>query len=60
MEEEEGSSCPCVEFEVPRESLLHRDQLISPLESRFEMFKGKKLKKWNEWMNGLVGGWRDH
>ena len=31
MEEEEESSCPCVEFEVPRDMLLHRDHLLPPL-----------------------------
>ena len=32
VEEEEESSRPCVEWEVPRELLLHRDQLMPPLE----------------------------
>ena len=36
MEEEEESSRPCVEYEVPRELLPYRDQLIPPLEIRFE------------------------
>ena len=39
MEGEEESSCPCVECEVPRELLLHRDQLILPLDIRFERFE---------------------
>ena len=30
MEEEEESSRPCVECEVPRELLLHRSELIPP------------------------------
>ena len=38
VEEEEESSCPCVECEVPRELLLHTDQLMPPLEIRFERF----------------------
>ena len=29
---DEKSSLPCVECEVPRELLLHRDQFIPPLE----------------------------
>ena len=37
--EEEESSRPCVECEVPRELLLHRDQLMPPLEIRFERFE---------------------
>ena len=32
VEEEEESSCLSVELEVPRELLLHRDQLMPPLE----------------------------
>ena len=32
VEEEEESSCPCVECEAPRELLLHRDKLMPPLE----------------------------
>ena len=39
MEDEEESSCPCVECEIPRELLLHRDQLIPPLEIGFERFE---------------------
>ena len=39
VEEEEKSSCPCVECEAPRELLLHRDKLIPPLEIRFERFE---------------------
>ena len=39
MEEEEESSGPYVECEVPRELLLHRDQLMPPLEIGFERFK---------------------
>ena len=43
MEEEEESSRLCVEWEVPRELLLHRDQLIPPLEIGFERFEENKL-----------------
>ena len=39
VEEEDESSCPCVECEVPRELLLHRDQLMPPLKIRFERFE---------------------
>ena len=39
MEEEEESSHSCVEFEVPRELLLHRHQLMSPLEIGLERFE---------------------
>ena len=39
MEEEEESSRPCVEWEVPRELLLHRDHLMPPLVIGFERFK---------------------
>ena len=42
MEEEEESSGPYVECEVSRELLLHRDQLIPPLEIGFERFKENK------------------
>ena len=35
VEEEEESSRPCVECEVPRKFLLHRDQLVPPLEIGF-------------------------
>ena len=37
VEEEEESSCPYVECEVPRELFLH--QLIPPLEIRFQKFE---------------------
>ena len=37
--EEEESSCPCVEYEVPRELLQQRDQLIPPLEIKFKRFE---------------------
>ena len=43
MEEEEESSCPCVECEVPRELLLHTDQLMPPLEIGFERFEENEL-----------------
>ena len=39
MKEEEESSCPCVEFEVPRELLLHTYQLMPPLDIGFERFE---------------------
>ena len=39
VEEEEESSHPFVECEVPRELLLHRNQLMPPLEIRFERFE---------------------
>ena len=43
MEEEEESSRPCVECEVPRELLLHTDQLMPPLEILFERFEENEL-----------------
>ena len=43
MEEEEESSHLCVEFEVPRELLLHTDQLMPLLEIGFEMFDENEL-----------------
>ena len=36
MEEEEKSSDLCVEWEVPRDLLPHRDQLMPPLLLEFE------------------------
>ena len=39
VEEEEESSCPCVECEVPRELLLDIDPLMPPLEIGFERFE---------------------
>ena len=39
MEEEEESSRPCVEWEVPRELLPDRDQLMPPLDIGFERFE---------------------
>jgi len=39
VEDEEESSGLCVEWEVPRELLLHRDQLMPPLEIGFERFE---------------------
>ena len=36
--EEEESSCPCIECEIPRELLLHTNQFMSPLEIGFERF----------------------
>ena len=39
VKEEEESSCLCVEREVPRELLLHREQLMPPLEIVFERFE---------------------
>ena len=41
--EEEESSCPCVEYEVPRKLLLHTDQLMPPLEIGFERFEENEL-----------------
>ena len=41
--EEEESSCLSVEWEVPRELLLHRDQLMPPLEIGFERFEENEL-----------------
>ena len=38
-EEEEKSSHPSVECEVPRELLLHRDHLMPPLVIGFERFE---------------------
>ena len=42
MEEEEESSRPCVECEVPRELLLHTSKLIPPPVLRFERFEENK------------------
>ena len=39
VEEEEESSWPFVECEVPRELLPHRDQLMPPLDIGFERFE---------------------
>ena len=39
VEEEEESSRPCVECEVPRELLLHRSELISPPVLGYERFE---------------------
>ena len=39
VEEEEESSRPCVECEVPREMLPQRDQLMPPLDIGFERFE---------------------
>ena len=51
MEEEEELSCPCVECEVPRELLPHRDQLMPPLVIGFKRFED------NIWREGRrVGG----
>ena len=38
-EEEEESFRPCVEWEVPRDFLLHRDHLMPPLVIGFERFE---------------------
>ena len=43
MKEEEDSSHPCVEWEVPRELLLDTDQLMPALEIGFERFEENKL-----------------
>ena len=43
VEEEEESFCPCVECEVPRDLLLHRDHLMPPLEIGFERFEEYEL-----------------
>ncbi len=43
VEEEEESSRPCVECEVPRDLLLHRDHLMPPLEIGFERFEENEL-----------------
>ena len=43
MKEEEDSSHLCVECEVPRELLLHTDQLMPPLEIGFERFEENEL-----------------
>ena len=43
MKEEEDSSHPCVECEVPRELLLDTDQLMPALEIGFERFEENKL-----------------
>ena len=41
--EEEESSCPFVECEVPRELLLYTEQLMPPLEIGFERFEKKEF-----------------
>ena len=43
MKEEEDSSHPSVEWEVPRELLLDTDQLMPTLEIGFERFEENKL-----------------
>ena len=43
MEEEEESSPPSAECEVPKELLLHTDQLMHPLEIGFERFEENEL-----------------
>ena len=40
--EEEKSSHPCLEWEVPRELLLHRPELIPPPVPEFEKFEENK------------------
>ena len=42
VEEEEESSCPCVECEVPREFLLQRSELIRLAGLGFERFEENK------------------
>ena len=42
MEEEEESSRPCIECEVPRELLLHRSEVIPPPVLGFERFEENK------------------
>ena len=44
VEKEEESSRPCVVWEVPRELLLHMDQLMPPLDIGFEKFEEKILE----------------
>ena len=39
VEEEKESSRPCVEYEVPRDLIQHRDHLMPPLEIGFERFE---------------------
>ena len=41
--EEEESSLPCVECEVPRELLLYTDKLMPALEIGFERFEENEL-----------------
>ena len=43
MEEEEESSSPCIECEIPRELLLYTRKLMPPLEIRFERFEENEL-----------------
>ena len=43
---EEESSRPCIECEVSRELLLHKDQLMPPLYIRSEWFEESEQKKW--------------
>ena len=40
---EEAWTGQCVECEFPRELLLHTDQLMPPLEIRFERFEENEL-----------------
>ena len=53
MEEEEESSRPCVEYEVPSELLLHSDKLMSPLEIGFEKFNENFwiVQQFRSWKN---------
>ena len=43
MEEEEESSLPCVECEVPRKLLLHTEKVMHPPEIGFERFEENEL-----------------
>ena len=43
VEEYEESSHPCVECEVPRELIIHTNQLMPPLEIGFERFEENEL-----------------
>ena len=47
VKEEEETSRPCVECDVPRELLLHRDQLNPPLEIGFERLGENVWKIWS-------------
>ena len=47
VEEEAELSRPCVECEVPRELLLHKDHLIPPLGIGFERLKKNIWKIWS-------------
>ena len=44
VKEEKESFCSCIKCEIPRELLLHTNQLMSPLEIGFEWFRENGLE----------------